>query len=456
MAWIVPLVLALALRPASATELDAQKIPSWKLYKPATNNLLGIKPAAPKTNAPPASAAFSTPGSKPVAAAKGDIDWAQAWCEGFPPGMAPPTGGAWGGSAVKGGKYKVATKTKALPQLDPAKARETAIPGIASRYLDDLGLDKDPDVVVFADFDDGQIHYELADDWSGTRWGAVSKISKVEPVSGSYCLANTWAGDDTGGTASRWFLEKLTGRGRPMYFMRLYHKFDENWFGEGKVLGMKGFGFVGYAQKCGATVPCDGKNWFTSEMQWVGWGPSAKPNIYKGLCIQGHYYSYSTALEGVQPTMNDELKINTNEGGGAPYRFSAYTPPYSWLQLGEWYCFEVGILPNTPGQSDGEGCLWINGRLETRVTGLRYYDLENAFKLYATIQQYRTQTDNTKAAEVSRYVDNLVVARRYIGPIRFSPERLQYLRDHGIVVHVDNPDDVTAMRRTRTKLQPKR
>jgi hypothetical protein len=186
-------------------------------------------------------------------------------------------------------------------------------------------------------------------------------------------------------------------------------------------------------------------------MQWVGWGPSAKPGIYKGMCIQGHYYSYSTALEGVQPAMNDEIKVNDNPNG-APYRFSAYTPPYTWLQLGEWYCFEVGILPNTPGQSDGEGCLWINGRLETRVTGMRYYDLENAFKLYATIQQYRTQTDNTRAPEVSRFVDNLVVARRYIGPIRFSPERIQHFKTRGIVVHTDNPDDLADMRRARARL----
>lgn len=379
-----------------------------------------------------------------------------AWSEGLPPEMAlEPVARTPGHSYnVSHGRDPTKEKSKPQAQVDPVRARAKTIYGIAAKYTDDVGLEKDPSVVFKHDFDDGEIRHTLTDDWCGLRWGAVSRISSEEPVSGKHCLVNSWGPRDDGGSASRWFLEKLTGRERPMYFMRLYHKFDEGWYGEGKVLGMKGFGFIGWATKCPATVPCDGRNWFTSEMQWVGYGPSAKPDAYKGMLVQGHYYSYSTVLNLVCPTMNDELKINDNPGGGAPYRFSAYTKPFTWLKLGEWYCFEVGILMNTPGQSDGEGCFWINGKLETRTTHMRYYDLKDAFKLYATIQQYRTQTDNTTAPEVKRFVDNLVVARRYIGPIRFSEARLQYFRNNGIVVHGEDEQAVESMRRAHASKRP--
>jgi len=332
--------------------------------------------------------------------------------------------------------------------LTPAAARAQTLYGIAAGYPDDRGLERDSDVVVGYDFEEGRIRHAPADAWCGVPWGSASELVRGEAVSGDACLANRWKGKATGGTASRWFLEKLGSRGRTPYYMRLYHKFDEAWYGEGRVFGMKGFGFVGFARKVPATVPCDGRNWFTAEMQWTGYGPSAKAGTYKGLILLGHLYSYSTALDQVRPTMGDDIRINANPGGN-PYRFSVYTPPLTFLHLGEWVCFEVGILPNTPGKSDGEACFWINGRLESRVTRLRYYDLAGAFKLYATINQYRTQTDNTTAEAVVRYLDNLVIARRYIGPIAFTPARLKEFVNRGIVVHVDDPATVAAMRRAR-------
>jgi hypothetical protein len=324
--------------------------------------------------------------------------------------------------------------------------------GIAANYVNDEGLAKDPAVAVALDFDDGRINYQLADGWSGTDWRSVSSISTEQPVSGEYCLMHEWKEGKTGGTASRWPLGNPDAEPCPAYFIRLYHRFDEAWYGQGKVLGMKGFGFVGYARKSGADDPCDGRNWFSAEMQWVGWGPSGKAGAYRGLCIQGHLYSYLPYPGLARGAMGDEIKITQPRAGDKPYRFSAYTPPYVWLQLGEWYCFEVGLYVNTPGQADGEARFWINGCLESRVTQMRYSDLRNAFRVYATINDYRTQNDGSTRT-VRRWIDNLVIARRYIGPIRFSDDRLDALATRGVVVHTGDEARLSAMRRAHQSAQ---
>jgi len=343
-------------------------------------------------------------------------EWMLAWDEGLPP--------------------EILSVAKEKREVNRKKVYDEINWGVAAKYPDDLGLEKDPAVLLKVDFDDGKVPMNSRDAWAGVAWPSTTRISEEEPVTGKYCAMNEWKGGATGGTASRWHLGNPDERERPAYFMRLYHKFDGDWYGEGKVLGMKGFGFVIQAVKHNADLKCDGKNWFGSELQWVGWGPSAKPGTYKGLVIQGHYYSYMPYPGEVVASLGEELRPSE-------CRFSAYNT--AWLQLGEWYCFEVAVYPNTPGKADGEGRLWINGVLRTRITNMRYRDVANTFKVYATINNYRTQNGGT-TDDVRRWLDNVVVSRRYIGPIKFSNERLKYLVQNGTVVHTGDEPVLKSMR----------
>ncbi len=326
--------------------------------------------------------------------------------------------------------------------------------GIAAQYPDDVGLERDRSVIFKVDFDNGKVPARLNgvsyDDWCGEPWTSRTKTSTHAPVSGRYCAANTWDAMETGGGATRWRLGTLRElqrkHERPALFMRLYHKLDAAWYGDGKILGLKGFGFVVQAVKHGPSLPCDGKNWFSSEMQWVGWGPSAKPGIYKNLCIHGHYYAYTPYPDGIMPMLGEDLRPSS-------YRFSAYAKPPTWVHLDEWYCYEVALYLNTPGQADGEARFWENGRLTSHIKNMRYADTLDAFRAYATINNVRTQHDNVRAP-VTRYIDNVVVASRYIGPIRFSDKQLAHFVDQGIVVHTDDARLTERMRRARDA-QPK-
>lgn len=357
------------------------------------------------------------------------------------------------------GRPAPAAWNEGLPKEVLANPKSPALPkvykevnfGLAAKYPDDKGLENDKDVLFKVDFDNGTVPDTVSnakwDDWCGVPWPSLAKVSKYEPVTGSYCASNSWDALDTGGSATRWRLGNLrefqeSGQ-RPAFFIRLYHRFSPGWYGEGKVLGMKGFGILVQAVKHNANIPCDGKNWFASEMQWVGWGPSAKTQVYKGMCIHGHYYSYMPYSQDVQPMLSEELRP-----GGT--RFSAYANQRTWVHLDEWYCYEVGLYMNTPGEADGEGRFWENGVLTTHIKNMRYADTLEAFKVYAQVQYYRTQHDNA-TTPVARFIDNVVVANRYIGPIKFSDKQLAHFVDKGIVVHTGAEHLTERMRKARER-----
>ena len=364
--------------------------------------------------------------SSPASSSRASEGWKEVWLEGLP---------------------REIFRNPRFPSLPEVYGE--VVWGIAEKYPDDEGLERDKAVIFKVDFDNNRVPDRIRgirfDEWSGVPWSQDTEISDVDPVTGRYCAANTWPGLDNGGTATRWHLGELKDLvrkyDRPALFMRLYNKFDANFYGEGRVFGMKGFGFVAMAMKPGMNTLADGRNWFTAEMQWTGWGPSAKTDIYRNLCIHGHLYSYMPYPESITTTLQETLRTT-------PGRFSAYAKERTWVHLDEWYCYEVGLYMNRPGKADGEARFWENGRLTTRIKHMRFADTLDAFKLYAIVSNVRTQHDGSNE-RATRYLDNVVVADRYIGPIKFSRERIKHFLDAGIVVHTGDDALTERMRRAR-------
>lgn len=71
---------------------------------------------------------------------------------------------------------------------------------------------------------------------------------------------------------------------------------------------------------------------------------------------------------------------------------------------------------NTPGQSAGEARLWVDAVLESRTTNMRFRDLEGQKPNAMHLNLHRT-TENFPQTML-RWVDNIVLARRYIGPVK--------------------------------------
>ena len=146
----------------------------------------------------------------------------------------------------------------------------------------------------------------------------------------------------------------------------------------------------------------------------MGWGPSQKPQANDGYLWVGHLYSYNPYPEESLAALGT-LNITDPDVGSSPYRFSSYADPFFYIDFGGWHCYEVGMYLNTPGRHDGEARFWIDGVLQSRVTHIRYRDLESLMPTDMHLNLHRTTEDF--AHTMTRWTDNIVLATRYIGPV---------------------------------------
>ena len=93
------------------------------------------------------------------------------------------------------------------------------------------------------------------------------------------------------------------------------------------------------------------------------------------------------------------------------------------LPLGRWFSLEMKVKLNTPGQRDGELRVWIDGRevLTCTQAYLRSFDRVH---IRSVLDQARLDSHLHFKSDGHIWVDNLVVARQYIGPPR--GERISY------------------------------
>ena len=110
-----------------------------------------------------------------------------------------------------------------------------------------------------------------------------------------------------------------------------------------------------------------------------------------------------------------EVEVTNPSVGDAPYRFSSYADPFDYITFNTWRCYEVGLYLNTPGQNDGEARFWIDGVLQSRVTNMRYRDVADLIPTNMQVNLHRTTADFPHT--MTRWMDNIVMSRRYIGPV---------------------------------------
>ena len=87
------------------------------------------------------------------------------------------------------------------------------------------------------------------------------------------------------------------------------------------------------------------------------------------------------------------------------------------LENNRWYCIEQYVKLNEVGKSNGVFRSWVDGRLAYEKTGLRFRTTPNLKIETLWMDVYH---GGTKPAprDHTVFVDNVVVARSYIGPMR--------------------------------------
>jgi len=266
--------------------------------------------------------------------------------------------------------------------------------GLAAPYPGDAGLKSNAGVIFADDFETGKIGAGW--DETGNKGGKVLQlVSPEDDRLGRRCLrVEAHLGQDTGGGLTKWFPPADT------LFIRFYTRFDAGCdyvhhfvtlrANKGLHGGDKWSGFGG------AGLKPDGTNRFSTAIEpWGNWGRWPAPGRW-------NFYSYWHEME-----KSPDGKFWGNSYGvpGAPV-----------IPHGQWICVEFMLKHNTPGQPDGEQAFWIDGKLQGHWKGLNWRKTASLNANALTLESYITDRWTKNPTNVVSF-DNVVIARRYIGPV---------------------------------------
>ncbi len=295
----------------------------------------------------------------------------------------------YGGSALDIGVFR---SSQGLEQ--PPSEPEV---GLAADYPGDLGIEADPDVLLFSDFE--------SSDW-GQAWttGTTGHVENMEilssdpsrlfePLNGSALRIRVAASDHYGASFAFKFADELGEEPTEIYF-RYYLRFADDWdpTDTGKLPGISGtYGVAGWGGR-----PSDGTNGWSARGTFRPQVPSGNP--YEGDILVGNYV-YHADMEG----QYGDVVLWTMDCRGV-------------LERNRWYSVEQYLKMNTPGQSDGVIRAWIDGRLAYEATDWKFRTVDS-LKIEQVWMDFYHGGAGVPDHDIHLYIDNVVIATRYIGPM---------------------------------------
>lgn len=293
--------------------------------------------------------------------------------------------------------------------------------GIAAKYPGDRGISEDPAVVFADDFEawaQGGTR-PPKDRWnvrknknSRTAVVHLSRIGKDQTrLKGNVLEIACWttgSGSQTGGLSMKLgnynHANEGLGDGYDELFIRYYIMFDENYRA---------------VRNHGANL--GGRDVTRKDAAWVGMAGirdvSKRGYFYTGLQPRGKagsaelemgFYSYHLDKKGPW---------------GENYEVKKKIP----VKVGRWYCVERHLKLNSldlnkpdPANSDGVEELWIDGQLTIRKEDVRFRRVPHLRITFFSLETYYHGLPEKYGRDrpIKVYFDNLVIARKYIGPMR--------------------------------------
>ena len=206
--------------------------------------------------------------------------------------------------------------------------------GIAAKHPGDLGIDKDPDV-VFAESFEGDSVSALTRRWTQFNTKLTTLVDDVPPGSaGKKSLLFT----HVGGQGEGGHLYKSFKPGFDQLFLRFYVKFDPDCNPIHHFVHMGGYNPPTPWPQGGAGVRPKGNERFTTGIEPYG-------NAW-----QWDFYSYWMEMRGSPP--RGQCWGNCFLGDAKPK-----------AERGKWQCVELMMKLNDVGDSNGEQALWVDGKL---------------------------------------------------------------------------------------------
>ncbi len=275
---------------------------------------------------------------------------------------------------------------------------------LATKYPGDAGIASDPAVLFADDFESGTMNR-----WDQNKGRVI--LSEDQPHSGRWCVQMPMErGQNHGGDAIKWFLP-----GADTVYARFYVKFSADyqyshhfvWLGANQPTNKwSSFGKAG--------LKPNGTYYSTAMEPWFAWGRNPPPG-------EVHLYAYFLDMQP-DPKMPGKYWGNAffppGPGQGNEASSARVIPP-----LDRWQCWEFMLQANTaPDQADGKQALWVDGQLVGEFTGIRWRTDQDLKINSLWLEHYGYDAgDPTKRfwkASQTVWFDDVVVARRYIGPMQ--------------------------------------
>lgn len=287
-------------------------------------------------------------------------------------------------------------------RLDPPGSEKPGKPqmGLAAAYPNDQGIEKDPAVVMATGFE----KRNWKSDWSytgkGTTYEVVSRDDGLgfAPLRGPALRVVIPENHTTGLNLGYNFKDKLGREPEEIYF-RYYLRFSEDWHPTvdgGKLPGIAGT--------------------YDTTKTGGGWGGNRSDGT-NGWSMRG---SFRREIPGGNP-LHDYVAIGTYAYHADMEGFYGSHWPWSraglgYLKRSRWYSIEQYVRMNTVGRKDGVLRAWVDGMLAFEKTDIRYRTID-ALKIEKIWMNVYHGGTKPPGRDLHLYIDNVVIARRYIGPM---------------------------------------
>lgn len=293
------------------------------------------------------------------------------------------------GNGASVGVYRVA----------PAFARATAagVSGIAQGFVRDKDISTHPDVVFATGFESPAWLTEWSEYSPRSHAEAVTndQAGKFAPLQGHALRVRLVKGSNNG-LDLRYALGG-NGKAEPeeIYF-RYYLRFGNDWnpyLDGGKMPGVAG---------------TYGK---------AGWG-MRKSDGYNGWSVRGSFDK--------RPSDASSVTGFTTLGSYAYHADIADSSGESWawndsvtgvVENNRWYAIEQYVKLNTPGETNGIFRVWVDGRQVFEKADVRFRHVPSLKIENVWFNVYHGGT-STAPKDMALYIDNVVIARKYIGPMK--------------------------------------
>ena len=269
--------------------------------------------------------------------------------------------------------------------------------GIAARYSLDRGIDADPDVVFAAGFDskDWQSRWTVAE--PKKRIDVVESASRFEgfrPINGSALRSRIAEGEFTALNTLYKFRAETGAEPTEIYF-RYYLRLADDWnqtVQGGKLPGISGtYGRGGWGGR-----KSDGVNGWSARGLFKKTVPDGNP--LAGRTPVG-FYCYHADMKD---------RYGTNWIWDRNY--------LGYLETNRWYSIEQFCRLNTPGEKDGVLRAWVDGQLAFEKTDVRFRLTPELRIEQVWMNLYHGGT-TPSPYDQHVFIDNVVIARKYIGPM---------------------------------------